>query len=65
LDKEIVSAGFYVSEIKLIQSWRYKSLAVIKRHKSHLSLSDFVEILLAYIKIKYLLRFKGLYQFNI
>jgi len=25
---------------KLIQSWRYKTLAVIKRHENHLSLLD-------------------------
>jgi len=27
---------------KIIQSWRYKTLAVIKRHKNHLSLSLFI-----------------------
>jgi len=27
---------------KLIQSWRYKTLAVIKRHKNHLSLFIFL-----------------------
>jgi len=26
------------AKLKLIQSWRYKILAVIKRHKNHLSL---------------------------
>jgi len=31
-DKETVS-GLYVGESKLIQFWRYKSLAVTKRHK--------------------------------
>jgi len=30
---------------KLIQSWRYKNLAVKKRHKNHLSLSLVMESL--------------------
>jgi len=29
------------ANVKLIQSWRYKTLAVVKRHKIHLSLSFF------------------------
>jgi len=33
-------------KVKLLQSWRYKTLAVIKRHKKHLSLSY---ILLSFI----------------
>jgi len=40
-DKETVSR-LYVSKVKLIQSWRYKTLAVIKRRiiqLNHLSLS--------------------------
>jgi len=33
-------SGLNVNKKKLIQSWRYKTLAVIKRHKNHLSLSS-------------------------
>jgi len=29
--------GYMLANVKLIQSWRYKTLAVIKRHKNHLS----------------------------
>jgi len=35
-DKETVSGLYAVKEI-LLQSWRYKTLAVIKRHKNHLT----------------------------
>jgi len=35
-DKETVS-GLYVSENILIQFWRYKTVAIIKCQKSHLS----------------------------
>jgi len=36
-DKETVD---YTSvKVKLLQSWRYKTVAVIKRHKNRLSLS--------------------------
>jgi len=38
VSEETVSE-LYVSEIKLLQSWRYKTLAVIKCYKNHLSLS--------------------------
>jgi len=31
------SVDYTSAKVKLIQSWRYKTLAVIKRHKSHLS----------------------------
>jgi len=33
------SVDYTSAKVKLIQSWRYQTLAVIKRHKKHLSLS--------------------------
>jgi len=38
IKKQSVDYGTSVKE-KLLQSWRYKTLAVIKRHKNPLSLS--------------------------
>jgi len=32
------SVDYTSAKVKLIQTWRYKTLAVIKRHKHHLSL---------------------------
>jgi len=33
------SVDYTLGKEKLLQSWRYKALAIIKRHKTHLSLS--------------------------
>jgi len=33
------SVDYTSAKVKLIQSWRYKTLAIIKRHKKYLSLS--------------------------
>jgi len=33
------SVDYTSAKFKLIQSWRYKTLAVIKRHRNHLTLS--------------------------